>query len=53
MVKLEIKQCQQSCHLLEFFILNNKAIFCGAYAVKICKNFYLAISFSVLYFAVR
>ena len=34
MVKLEIvKKCQQFCHLFEFFILNNKAIFCRAFAV--------------------
>ena len=34
MVKLElIKQCQQHCHLFGFFILNNKAISFGAFAV--------------------
>ena len=54
MVKLEItKQCQQSCHLFEFFILNNKTILNDAFAVSDLKKVYLAISFSVLYFAVR
>ena len=34
MVELEIiKQYQQLCHLLEFFILNNKEILCGAFAL--------------------
>ena len=54
MVKLEItKQGQQSCHLFEYFILNNKAILNDAFAVSDLKKVYLAISFSVLYFAVR
>ena len=32
MVKLEIiKPCWNSCYLFEFFILNNKAVFCDAF----------------------
>ena len=28
-----IKPCQKSCHLFEFFILNNKVVFCDAFLV--------------------
>ena len=32
MVKLKIiKSCSKSCHLFEFFVINNNAIFCDAF----------------------
>ena len=40
-------------HSFEFFILNNKAVFCDDFADQNLKKVYLVVSFSVLHLAVR
>ena len=51
-VKLEtIQQCQQSCHLFEFFKQQSNILWCFC-SLKFERN-YLAVSFSVLYITVR
>ena len=39
--KLKIKPCQKSWHLFEFFILNNKVVFCDAFLVLNLKKSFI------------